>query len=319
MSEDQVGQSYALLAALTWACALVLFKQCGERIPPIALNLFKNAVALVLFAFTLAFLLAVDASHGLAALADFTLGDWCLLMLSGIIGIALADTVFFYALNLVGVGLVSIMDCAYSPMVILLSWLMLSEKLTPFHYVGTLLVLTGVFTASRHDPPRNRTRGQVFLGMFLAALAVSMMAFGIVLAKPVLNEFPVFWAAAARMAAGSLLLMLFALLGRSWKRNYAAFRPSTTWKYAVPASVLGTFLAMVFWVAGFKYTEASVAAVLNQTSVVFAVVLASVFLKEPFGLRKGVAVVLAMTGVVLVTFSNWLMTQYGDVLRPWTF
>lgn len=315
--EHLLGQSYALLAAITWASALVLFKQCGERIPPIALNLFKNAIAIVLLVVTLAFLVFLDEGHGLAALAEFSTGDWCLLMLSGIIGIALADTVFFYALNLVGVGLVSIMDCAYSPMVILLSWLILAEKLTPFHYLGTLLVVAGVFVASRHDSPRNRTRGQMILGMLLAALAVWMMAFGIVIAKPILEDFPIFWATTARMAAGSVLLMLFALLGTSWKRNYTVFRPTADWKYAVPASVLGTYFAMVFWIGGFKYTYASVAAVLNQTSVVLAMVLASVFLKEAFGIRKVAAVVLAMTGVVLVTLSGWLMTQCGDALRSW--
>ena len=53
--------------------------------------------------------------------------------------------------------------------------------------------------------------------------------------------------------------------------------------------------------AGFKYAEkAAIAGILNQTSVIFAIILAALLLKESFTERKAVAVVLAMGGVVLV-------------------
>ena len=58
---------------------------------------------------------------------------------------------------------------------------------------------------------------------------------------------------------------------------------------------------MVFWLAGFKYADASVAAILNQTSVVFAILLATVFLHEELTRRKLAAVILALIGAVVVT------------------
>ncbi len=48
-----LGQACALLSALIWAFALVLFKLSGERITPLALNLYKNIVGLVLLTLTL--------------------------------------------------------------------------------------------------------------------------------------------------------------------------------------------------------------------------------------------------------------------------
>ena len=43
MSRDMLGQACALAAALLWAVALVLFKRSGEKIQPLALNLFRQS------------------------------------------------------------------------------------------------------------------------------------------------------------------------------------------------------------------------------------------------------------------------------------
>lgn len=70
----------------------------------------------------------------------------------------------------------------------------------------------------------------------------------------------------------------------------------------------------MLWVAGFKYTYAAVAGVLNQTTVVFASVLAALFLKEQFGRRKIAALVLALIGVVMVTLSDWLHGAWHNLV-----
>jgi drug/metabolite transporter (DMT)-like permease len=312
MSAHLIGQTAALLTALTWACALVLFKRSGEHVPPIGLNLFKNTIALLLLGATLPVFMAFDSGHALAPLAGFDASQFLILALSGIIGIALADTLLFYGLNLIGVGLLSIIDCAYSPCILLCAWLLLGEvPAGVMPYVGGTLIIAGVFTASRHTPPPNRTRAQMLLGMSLVLLAIVTMAVGVVMAKPVIEEMAVLWATAIRLLAGTLALALYTLLGRGWRSHWAIFRPAPAWKFAVPAAVLGTYLSLIFWIAGFKYTYAAVAAVLNQTSVVFAMVLAVIFLHEPLGPRKLLSFTMAMTGVVIVTFSQRLDTLAG--------
>ncbi|MCP4590923.1 MAG: DMT family transporter [bacterium] len=299
MDQHSLGQLFALLAALTWAGALVLFKHSGERVPPLALNLFKNAVGLVLLSATLVFL-----REGLATLAGFSLADVCILAVSGVIGIALADTLLLFSLNQVGLGILSIVDCLYSPFVIVLSALLLSETLGWPVYVGGGLILFGVATSSRHPAPPGRTRAQLALGVLIGALAMGMIALGIVIAKPVLDAagFPVFWATTIRACAGTIALGMMSLASPRRRAYWSVFRPSREWKALIPGSVLAMYLATVFWIAGFKYTHASVASILNQTTVVFALILATVVLKEPFTRRKLRAVVLACCGIALVTF-----------------
>lgn len=293
-----IGEICALAAAFTWAFAMVLFKRSVEDVSPLALNLFKNVVALTLFAVTLAVL-----PDGSQVLRHHTLRDFAILAASGIIGIALADTVFFRSLDLVGVGITSIVDCLYSPFVILFAALLLSERLAPHQYLGMTMVVSAVFLSSRHAPPPNRTAGQITWGVFLGTLAIALNAFGIVIAKPVLDgrNFPLLWAASIRMVAGVAVLIGLTFLRPSRRRIWSVFRPGPIWKVSLPASFLGAYLAMILWVAGFKYAKAAVAGILNQTSVIFAMILATVILKESLTLRKVVALVVAAVGVVVVT------------------
>ena len=64
------------------------------------------------------------------------------------------------------------------------------------------------------------------------------------------------------------------------------------------AAFVGQMLSMVAWLAGYKYTQASIAAILNETASVFILLLAWLWLKERPGRRAVVGVGLTLAGVV---------------------
>ena len=70
----------------------------------------------------------------------------------------------------------------------------------------------------------------------------------------------------------------------------------------LPGSFLGAFLALILWIAGMKYTQASTASALNQTSSIFVFVLAAIFLKEPINRIRVIGIILAFAGVIMVCF-----------------
>ena len=125
---DTLGKTLALLNAVVWAIALVYFKKSGDRVPPLALNLFKNAVGLTLLGITL-LALPLFVPHWSPAIPwrvlDPQRSELWILLVSGVLGIAVADTIFFFALNRAGVGLIAIVDCLYTPFVMLFAWLLL--------------------------------------------------------------------------------------------------------------------------------------------------------------------------------------------------
>lgn len=313
---DPPGELFALLAALTWACAMVLFKYSGERVTPLALNLFKSTVGVLLLGATL---LAAPlwpsllGGEGLQQVLDLPARHIWIMVLSGVIGIALADTLFFHSLNIVGVGIASIVDCLYTPFVFLFSFLLLSERLTVVHVVGAALILSGVLISSGHKPPPGSPRRKLAAGVLLGALAMASMAYGIVIAKPVLDDFPLVWAALIRLLAGAVSLAGVALLSPTRGVLWSIFRPSADWKTALPGALVGTYLAYMFWLAGFKYADASINAILNQTTVIFATILATVVVKERMTRRKGLAIGLAVLGVAVVLHEHFLqLVQAAD-------
>jgi drug/metabolite transporter (DMT)-like permease len=289
-----MGEFYALLTAVMWASAVIYLKWSGETIPPFALNVFRVALS------TVALLLSIVAMKQ-ELLREAPPRDYLTLFASGVIAIAISDTLFLMALNRVGAGIMAIIDCLYAPFVVLFAFLLLGEELGPWQSAGMVLVIAGALIAARHEPPAGMKAKQILIGSLYGFLSMATVALGIVIAKPVLNRSPVLWATTMRQIGALIVMIPVALAVPSRRGIFLLFRPARNWKYSMPATFLGSYLALIFWVAGMKYTSAGPAAILNQTSSIYILVLASIFLKEPFTARKVIASVLAIAGIVMVT------------------
>lgn len=302
-----LGQGLALLTAFTWSFAIVLFKQSGERISPIALNLFKNVVALVLLGASLAVLYylpvggILDISDGFAAISA---RETWLLILSGVIGIGVADSLVFYALNRIGVGLMAIVDCLYSPGMILFAFLLNGEVPSAWVLLGGALILTAIAVASGHAPPPNRTRRDLLLGMAAGAAAMLMMGYAIAIVKPTIEARPELLTTTLRMLGGVLFIAPVSIWRADRRVTWLVFRPSKIWNRAMPGAILGTYICLLLWIASFKYTTTAAAAILHQTSLIFMTVLARLILYEPITRRKLIALCLAATGAAIVVSSR---------------
>lgn len=290
-----LGEFFALATAVIWGCAVIFLKKSGETVSPFDLNLFRVVISTPLLVLTV---LLAGQSLTLQAPAS----DYLILFASGIIGIAISDTLFHQGLNRVGAGIAAIVDSLYSPFVVLTAFLMLGERLAPKQFVGMALVMAGVLVAARHDPPKGVTRRQLAVGVTCGIFAMATVAFGIVLAKPVLNRSPVLWATTMRQIGALAVMFPAAMISGRRRETLAVFRPTRGWRFSLPATLLGSYLALICWVAGMKYTLAGAAAILNQTSTIYVLLLATLFLKEPFTLKKIVACAMAVAGILLITY-----------------
>lgn len=283
-----IGEALALGSAAAWAVGVILARQLGASLPPLALNLMKNGLVLVLLAPVVLFLHA-------GQWPQIPARDLALVLASGVLGIALADTLYFRALNELGAGRMGVIGNLYSPLVLVMGFLWLDERLGARQWLGFGLVGLGVLLVAR-PPSEWRTRpAHTLRGVLIGMSAIALMAIAIVMVKRILEEQPLLWVTLLRLvgAVGGLLLIA------AWPamRRHRAFDPrQVPWHRLILAALIGQGLSMVFWLGGYKYTSASVAAILNESASVFLVILAALWLREPLG-RRGVA-------GVLLTFSG---------------
>lgn len=286
------GEWFSLAAAATWAVGVVIYRRLGERLAPMQLNLLKNLLVLGMIVPVAAFL---DAG-GLAALDH---RDWALVLLSGLLGIGLADTLYFRALNELGAARTGIIGNLYSPFVIALSFLFLGERLDARQVAGFALVAGGVLVISTGAAVPGG--GRVPLRAVLAGVAsIALMAISVVMVKRVLEAHSLWWVSGLRVAAGAAGLALILAWTGQWQAIRRPGLGGQGWRLLVFAAFVGQFLSMVFWLAGYKYTSASVAAILNETASAFIVLFAWLLLGEHVTRRKLAGLVLTLAGVALM-------------------
>ncbi len=284
------GEAFSILSALTWAFGVILYKRLGERVPPLALNLRKNLLVLAMLLPLLALW------HGFA-LPRIPLSDVATSLASGVLGIAIADTLYFRALNRIGAGRMGIVGNFFSPFVLALAFAFLGERLTGIQIAGFALVSFGVLIVSGPHGAGSSGSAEMRRGILLGVLAVLLMAGAIVLVKRVLERHDLLWISAIRMLGAVAGMLVIGRVLREWTTPAPALTARDWWQLAV-AGFVGQLLSMLLWLAGYKYTSASVAAILNETASVFIVLLAWIMLREPLGRRRLVGIAFTLSGVV---------------------
>jgi len=288
------GEALSLLTAVVWALAVTLFRKSGETVHPLALNVFKNSLALVLLVPTIWL-------FGQTLWLEAPTRIYAVLFLSGAIGIGIGDTLFFQSLNRLGAGLTGIVVCMYSPFIIAFSHVWLHESLSFLQLIGAFLIIFAVLFTTVHKTSRDNMPARPFLAIVYGVLASAAMAGGVVLMKPLLGTYPVVWVAEIRLIGGMVALAIILLIHSGRKRILASLASTTNRGYTLGGSLLGAYVSMILWIAGMKYTQASTASALNQTSTIFIFIFAGLLLREPITFRRAVGISIAFVGAFLVS------------------
>jgi len=287
------GQLSALSCAITWALAIVLFRRSGENLPAFELNLFKNALGLLLLIPTLALTIGF-------AWPDYSASELWVVLLSGFLGIAVADTWYLRALSLMGASRTGIVASLFSPFVVMLSVMFLGERLAGGQLAGFGLVMAGILLVSWNRKQAGVDAARLRIGTLYGAAAVFMSAVGVVMVKEILETRPFLWTVELRLIGGVGGMLIYVGLRQRWVSVATHFRQPQPWLWIITASVLASYVSMMFWLAGYKFIPASQASVLNESGNAWIVLFAWLFLGETIGARKIAGLLLTFTGVLLM-------------------
>jgi len=286
------GDIYALLTAFCWSSAVILFDLSSHRLGSLQLNMLKNIIGVFGFVLTLQFL-----EGGFPKCSSI---DLALLIISGVLGVALGDLLFLASLRRLGAGLSAIVSISYSPAVFLFSFLMFQETITIQSYIGGILVMAGIMVGTLKISARS-DKTDIIKGVLYGISAQTLTAYSVLMVRPIMESYSIIFIALVRFSTGFILsaCVLWILKGRTILMGTVKMGIKNP--YLVTGALLGTYLSVIFWLLGFKYTLAGRAAIYNQLSTILIILMAAVFLKESMTQRKWLAVVLAVCGALLVS------------------
>jgi drug/metabolite transporter (DMT)-like permease len=290
-----IGIIAALTSAAAWALGAILFKRIGETAMPFGMTLTKGAASVVL----------LGLAYAVTGIEFISLRSVVLLVISGIIGIAVGDTLFFAALQDLGPKVQIIFFMAGQIITALLGLLILREMPELIQWCGIFVVLAGVMTVIWKKylaDVKNAKTGM--RGIIFGLLAMLSFSFSLVIAKEALASVSTLGAVFIRMAAGTLGVLVYGLFTRQIK---AWINPFLNMK------MLGLFSAAVgvvtfggFWLSlvAIKHLDVVIASTLSATEPLFVLPLALIMLKERITPTEVIGAFLTVCGVVIIILGS---------------
>lgn len=294
LQADFLGELAALTTACLWAISSVIYGRIGQRIPPLELNILKGAIAIALLVCTLLLQNSIFTT-----VTPTTFG---LLLLSGVLGIGVGDTAFFFALNYLGARRALLMETLSPPLAAILALVFLQEQLRFSAWCGILLTILGVawvITERVHNFSESSTH--IRRGVGFGILAAIALASGAVISRIVLttSDISPLWAALLRLCGGVLVLLPWGWQRQHHRRfEFKSLNAKTVVAICI-AAFAGTYLGIWLQQIAVKFAVVGIALTLSNTSPLFVIPIA-VCLGERISFRAILGVFVALSGIFVL-------------------
>ena len=216
----------------------------------------------------------------------FSSNELTVLIISGFLGVTIADVFFLESLKRMGSSISALVATIYTPSIFIIAFILFNETIALQSYLGGFIVIT---------------RNNLYIGICLGILAQLFTAYSVLTVKPILEEHPILYVALYRFSVGLISTIIICIIKYGFNDLIQNYNNGLRNYHLVLGSILGTYLSVILWLAGFKYTLAGRAAIYNQLSTVLIVIFARLFLSESLNTRKIIGVLLAIFGALLVT------------------
>lgn len=292
MNTDILGISAALMSAASWALGAIMFSKIGESVSPVAMTFAKGVIGIVLLGIVYIF-------EGVAPVSSEVM---IILLISGLVGISLGDTLFFMSLRDLGPKTQIIMFMFGQIVTAVLGIIIFKEYPTTLQYFGILLTLIGVSIVlwvkikSSSSEIKTNIRGIAY-GM----LSMIMFSSSILFVKSTMSEVSTIGATFYRITASTVGVLLFGLFGGKVKGWVAPFKGDIK---MVLYFVMSVAIVMFggFWLSlvSIKYINIGVASALNATEPLFVLPLSYIIMKEKVAMSEIMGALFTMSGIIII-------------------
>jgi drug/metabolite transporter (DMT)-like permease len=205
-----IGELAALGAALSWAAAPILYRKALLNTKPVSANIVRcatNAGVLV------AALLLLGNVEALTALPARTL---VLVVISGVIGLGVGDTLYMIGLKYVGVSRAVPLASAYPLFSVVWAVFLLGQPLSLADALGAAVIILGIWLLSRERGDENTgVKGRLaFIGLLVSLVTALVWSISITMMDVAVSSVTSFSANYAivtlRIASVALFFILLA-------------------------------------------------------------------------------------------------------------
>jgi len=289
----------ALLAALSWSIASLISTDVSRKLGGIGFNRIRLLiVSLMLISYTF-----IDDSWQTISLTYLNT-----IIISGIIGVFIGDTLLFSALQKIGPRRNNILFSLAAPFTIILNIIVLKNLMQIIEIIGCLIVFIGVVIAiSYGENKKNIHRweiieGSIKIGIILGVLAALCQAIGLIMMKPILDSGADPIASAAIRTSISAFLLSFTFFYKSNLRNLMNIITLDIILKTIISGFLGMALGMSLLLISLKNADAGIVATLSSTSPIMVLFLIWLITKKipTIGAWIGTVIAIFGTGVIFL-------------------
>ena len=287
----------AILAAVCWTFASLISADLTREIGALAFNRIRLFfVSLMLIGYTT----YIDTWHTLNT------NTLTIILISGVIGIFLGDTLLFMALQRIGPRRNNILFALAAPFTVLLNIVLLNEVMSLLHLIGCIGVFCGVVIAIMYGKTKNNEHrwemieGSLSIGILMAISAALCQAIGIIMMKPILVSGVDPIASAALRTTISFVLLSSTFLIKSSNfisKNKINF--SIIFK-TILSGFLGMALGMSLLLIALQKADAGIVVTLSSTSPIMILFLIWILTNKTPSLGAWIGTIVALVGTGLI-------------------
>jgi DME family drug/metabolite transporter len=296
-----LGEFAALGAAISWAVAPILYRKALLSASPVSANIVRcatNAAVLVVV------LLALGLT---GALANLPVQVVAVVVMSGMVGLGVGDTLYMVGLKSIGVARAVPLAATYPLFSLLWATLLLGEPVTFAAVMGTVVILLGIWFLSRekvdsavHVHGRLELTGVAvsLLTAVVWSVSIALMDFAVTM-PGVVNGLGANYAVVTVRIAGMALVMLALAPLLDRKRGFLKLG----WRAVVLLCVGGLVANGLGWVLmNYSFLNIAVAQAvpISSTTPLFSTLAGFAFFREKLTRDNTLGALLVVAGVVLI-------------------
>tara|TARA_Y100000590_G_scaffold376307_1_gene441765 strand:- start:90 stop:983 length:894 start_codon:yes stop_codon:yes gene_type:complete len=287
----------ALAAAFTWALASLISVDIARALGGIAFNRIRLIIVTVMLgAYT-------TLTNEWNSIELYLLPQ---IIISGLIGVFLGDTLLFLALKTIGPRRNNILFALAAPFTVILNIFILQQKMSITEIIGCLFVFIGVIIAIMYGTSKSnehrweKIEGSIKIGIFFGILAALGQAIGIIIIKPVLNEGadPIA-SAAIRTGVSAIALATTYFIPHEIFKNKTKINLELIVKTII-SGFLGMALGMSLLLIALQKGDAGIVASLSSTSPIMILFLIWFLTKKVPILGAWIGSIIAIIGAGLI-------------------